>query len=196
MSTFINRKALAGLCLSGGLLLLSAESVQGIPGRFRAASIIEDSIPQLGRIAHSPDQLIRNAISRLLDRDLLGLILMGPDPELLMTIYKKTPEGKKAGEVELNFIREFYYMDNGKLLSRSVEKYGGKNLELISWKTNTPPVQLDGGGKILRDLEIWVMDFKTHSKEKISFVQSIYVDPKGCKIWGFQDHKGGQETNH
>lgn len=173
------------------LSILSAESVWATPSRPSAPSILEDSIPSLGRIAHSPDQLLRNAVARLNIQDTLGLILMGPNPEQLISLYKKLPEGNNASEVQLNFMREFYYMDNGKLLYRSLEKYGGKKLELISWKSNAPPVEMDGGGKILRDIEIWVMDPATHSKGKISFVQSIYASSEGCKIWGFQDHKGG-----
>ena len=180
--------------LSVGLLTLSVGSVQGNPRRVPTAPIVEDSIPHFGIIAHSPDQLIRNAITRLIKKDIRGLILMGPDPELMMSIYKKTPQGKTASEVQLNFFREFYYMDNGKLLERSLGKYGGKNFELISWKANKPPEQLDGGGKILRGLEIWVKDFNTNTEEKISFLQSIYIDKNGCKIWGFKDHKGGDDS--
>jgi hypothetical protein len=201
MSTEVIRKAFVFLSLSGGLFfvtLLSAGSVRGNPGPLPASSIassiIEDSISGLGRVAHSPDQLVRNAISRLKARDTLGLILMSPDPEQLMSIYRRTPEGKKAGEAQINFSREFYYMDNGKLLARSLGKYGGKNIELISWKSTTPPIPVEGGGKILRDLEIWVKNWTTNSDERIYFVQSIYVDPKGCKIWGFQDSKGGKGT--
>lgn len=194
MPMHVIRTSLVFFSLSGGLLLLSAGSVRGNPGRLPAASVIEDSIPRLGRIAHSPDQLLLNALARLENRDTLGLMLMCPNPEQFRAIYKKMPEAKKAGEVQLNFAKEFYYMDNGKLLARSLGKYSGKNIELISWKTTSPPVLLDGGGRILRDLEIWIKDPETHSEEKMAFVQSIYVDPEGCKIWGFQDHKAGSDA--
>ncbi|HKP95020.1 MAG TPA: hypothetical protein VJ385_04610 [Fibrobacteria bacterium] len=193
METTTLRKAFALLSLSGGLLLFSVGSVRGTPGPLPASSsILEDSIPRLGRVARSPDQLLRNAIARLKNRDTLGLILMSPNPEQLKDIYLKTPEGKNAGEAQVNFAREFYYMDNGKLMYRSLGKYGGKNLELLSWKATKPPVPVEGGGKILRAIEIQVKDWTANSEQRIFFVQSIYVDPQGCKIWGFEDNKGGK----
>ncbi|MEO7776788.1 MAG: hypothetical protein ABIY63_04610 [Fibrobacteria bacterium] len=196
MSTENIRKACVFLFLSGIPLLLSVGSVRGnsgpLPASSTSSSILEDSIPRLGRIAHSPEQLLRNAIARLNARDTLGLMLMGPDPEQLIAIYKKTPEGKNAGEAQLNFAREFYYLDNGKLLYRSLAKYGGKHLALVSWKPTAPPVILDGGGEILRNIDIVVKDQKSGSGQTVAFVQSIYVDKDGCKIWGYQDSKAGK----
>jgi len=194
------RNAYIFFFLSGFYLFLTTGRILGKPASLPASStssttssIIEDSIPRLGRVAHSPDQLIRNALIRLKKRDTLGIILMGPNPDQLISIYTRTPDGKKASEAQINFIKEFYYLDNGKLFERALSNYSGKQLELISWKSKTPPLKVDGGGQILRDIEIWVKDMSTNSDELIPFIQSIYVDSDGCKIWGFRDHKAGDK---
>lgn len=186
------QKAFLVFSVSCGLLCLSAGSVSGKPGALPAPAIVEDSIPHLGRIAHSPDQLIRNALSRLITLDTAGLMLMVPNTDQMMAIYSKTPEGKKASEVQRNFAREFYYMDNGKLLFRRLGRDGGRNIDLVSWKATLDPLPLEGGGRILRGIEIRIKDWSANKIRRLHFVQSIYVDPQGCKIWGFEDDKGGK----
>lgn len=155
----------------------------------QAALLKEDSLPHFGRIAKSPDQLVRNALIRLNKRDTLGLFQMMPGPKLFLEIFNRTPEGKTATEILRNFGREFYYMDNQKLLFRRLSRDGGKDLELVSWKPTNTPVPLEGGGEILRDLEIRVRDKADTTVRRLFYVQSIVVDSIGCKIWGFSDEK-------
>jgi hypothetical protein len=190
--TLAKRRILISPLLSGLFLLLSAESVRAATlGPQPAGSVIEDSIPELGRVAHSPEQLIRNALARLKEKDGRGLGLMLPDPKLMMSIYLGTTEGKAANEGQRNFGREFYYLDNNKLLGRRLSRDGGKNLELVSWKPASPAIEVEGGGQILRDIDIQVMDWTLKRTRRLYFVRSIYVSPRGCKIWGFSDDKSG-----
>lgn len=156
---------------------------------FPAASIKEDSLPRFGRIAESPEQLIRNALLRLTLRDTVGLLQMMPGPQLFLEIFNRTPEGKSANEILRNFGREFYFLDNQKLLFRRLGRDGGKDFELVSWKPTNTPVPVEGGGEILRDLEIRVRDKADTTVRRLFYVQSIYVDSNGCKIWGFSDEK-------
>jgi hypothetical protein len=154
-----------------------------------AASLKEDSLPRFGRIAKSPDQLVRNALIRLSMRDTLGLLQMMPGQKLFLEIFDRTPEGKSATEILRNFAPEYYFLDNRKLLFRRLSRDGGKDLELISWKPTNSPIPLEGGGEILRDLEIRVREKADTTVRRLFYVQSIYVDSIGCKIWGFSDEK-------
>ncbi len=158
-------------------------------------SIVEDSIPEWGRVAKSPDALIRNALERLLAKDTLDLFLMMPDPQLFSKLYLQTPEGEKATQAQTNFVKEFYYLDNQKLLFRALKNNGGKKFVLFSWRSMSTPIKLKGGGLIHKDVEIRVKDFQTNELRRLFFVQSIYEGPKGCKIWGFEDHKAVSAVN-
>ena len=179
--------ALLPIFLLGFLLLLAG--CRSEKDLLPASSLKEDSLPHFGRIAASPDQLVRNALIRLKLRDTLGLLQMLPGPKLFLEIFNRTPEGKTASEILRNFGREFYFMDNQKLLFRRLSRDGGKDLELVSWKPTNTSVPVVGGGEILRDLEIRVRDKADTTVRRLFYVQSIYVDSNGCKIWGFSDEK-------
>jgi hypothetical protein len=180
--------AIALLILVAGCFLGNAQAT------VRTLPVLEDSIPRWGRIAISPQQVIENALIRLSSQDTLGLWQMMPDPDLKTEIYLETPEGQQANEIQINFLKEFYYLDNQKLLLRRLGRDGGKHLKLVSWKSNSPPVLLKEGGRILRDIEILVREKPDAPVRRLFFVQSIYAGPKGCKIWGFQDEKAQAKT--
>lgn len=170
------------------LLILPAGDLWGkSPGGAASLPVLEDSLPRWGRIARSPEQLLRNALHRLAARDTLGLFQMMPDPDLKSALYRRTPEGRNAGEIQINFVMKFYYLDNQKLMFRALSREGGKPLELVSWKSRSPPVLLKGGGRILRDIELKVRERPDAPVRRLFFVQSIYAGPRGCKIWGIQD---------
>ena len=156
----------------------------------QALPVVEDSIPRWGRVARSPERVLYNALYRLAARDTLGLFEMGLNPGQFAALYPETPDGQGATEIQLNFAKEFYFLDNQKLMFRRLQRDGGKDLELISWKALSPPAKLKNGGTILRDIEMQVRDRADNKVRRLFFVQSIYSGPQGCKIWGYQDDKG------